>query len=79
MKESFLRKLQVVSSFALIVSAPLVADAAYENADAVRGKELWQKAGPDDAPPNSKAFSFNGYTYYVVPLNSVGSQAEASR
>ncbi len=37
MKESFLRKLQVVASFALVVSAPLVADAAYENADAVRG------------------------------------------
>ena len=36
-------------------------------------------AGPDDAPPNSKVFSFNGYTYYVVPLNSVGSHAEASR
>jgi len=36
MKESFLRKLQVVASFALIASAPLVANAAYENADAAR-------------------------------------------
>lgn len=30
---------------------------------------------PDDAPPNSTPFSFNGHTYVFVPLSSTGNQA----
>ncbi len=30
---------------------------------------------PDDAPPNSTPFSFNGHTYVFVPLSSIGDQA----
>ncbi len=33
---------------------------------------------PDDAPPNSTPFSFNGHTYVFVPLSSIGEQASPS-
>ena len=33
---------------------------------------------PDDAPPNSTPFSFNGHTYVFVPLSSTGNQASPS-
>ena len=33
---------------------------------------------PDDAPPNSIPFSFNGHTYVFVPLSSIGDQASPS-
>ena len=29
---------------------------------------------PDDAPPNSTPFLFNGHTYVFVPLSSIGEQ-----
>ena len=33
---------------------------------------------PDGAPPNSTPFSFNGHTYFFVPLSSIGDQASPS-
>ena len=33
---------------------------------------------PDNAPPNSTPFSFNGHTYVFVPLSSIGDQASPS-
>ena len=33
---------------------------------------------PDDAPPNSTPFLFNGHTYVFVPLSSIGEQVSPS-